>query len=94
MDEVVEPFVPEANLDLAVPDLLEGVMDLIRRPWTPRVVLDLLLRAQRHAARGETLEDELTCIRLRHLEDVEVGIELETHRAESRDRGDRGGRSG
>ena len=66
---------------------LEHVMDLLRRDAQhARQVTHLVLRVARQPSRREALHHELTRVRLRHLEHVEVGVELGAHGAERRDR--------
>ena len=49
-------------------------------------LLHLPARSERHAARRESLGDELARVRPRDLEDVELGVDLGGDRAERRDR--------
>ena len=86
--KLVEALVHEADLDLAVADLLEEVVQLvaassraIRASSTPSV-----LRPLEDAARRVALEHQVARVRLGDLEDVEVRVELDADRAERRDR--------
>src|SRR5919204_1031200 len=85
--QIVEPLVDEADLDLAVPNLLERVVDLVRELERDLAEADRLLpRAGGHAPRPEPLEHQAPRVRPRDLEDVEVRVQPDTHRAERRDR--------
>ena len=62
-------------------------MDLLRRgAQHAHQVTRLVLGVARQPPRGEALHHELTRVRLRHLEHVEVGVELRAHGAERGDR--------
>ena len=62
-------------------------MELLRRDAQhAREVTRLVLRVTRDPARREAMHHQLAGVRLRNLEDVEVGIELGADRAERRDR--------
>src|SRR5215213_2636604 len=66
----------EADLDLPVANLLQEVMHLVRDVVRDlRELPPLLARPRDHPLRREAPQHEPARVRLRHLEDVEVGIE-------------------
>src|SRR5439155_7321490 len=75
--EVVEPLVYEANLDLPVAERLEHVVNLVRRlahDLGERTRLPPCPRG--HAARRVALQHQVARIGSRHVEHVEVGVQL------------------
>ena len=87
VEQVVEPFVHEAHLDLAVAHLLEHVVDLVGELECDLAQPQrLLARARRDPARTKALHQQAARVRARDLEDIEVGIEADADRAQGRDR--------
>ena len=77
----------EADLDLAVTELLEGVVQLVRDFGShAREVPALAARACGYASRRVAADHQAAGVRLGDLEDVEVRRELDGHRAERGDR--------
>jgi hypothetical protein len=77
------PLVHEADLDLAVPDLLHEVVELVRRLGEHLRVAECLAprSAARHDAGANRSSIRSRGVRPRDLEDVEVRIELVRDRA-------------
>ena len=85
--EDVETLVAEPDLDLAVAQLLEDVGDLIRGLGEDASQgAGLLAGSCGHPPRGEALDEQPAGVGLRHLEDVEVGVELDPDGGEHGDR--------
>ena len=79
--ELVEPLVHEADLDLPVAHLLEHVVHLVRVVGEDRGELQRLAAgAREHALRRVAAEHQAPRVRPRHLEDVEVGVQLDADR--------------
>ena len=85
--QVVEALVHEPDLDLAVAELFEHVVHLVRQlSGHLRQLPALAPRAASDPPRREALEHQVARVRLRDLEHVEVRVELDADRAERRDR--------
>src|SRR4051812_23992453 len=85
--ELVQPLVDEADLDLAVAQLLHDVVKLVRKLLCDRgQAQELAPTLPGERARAQPLAHQRPRERRRHLEDVEVLVQLHTHRAQSRDR--------
>ena len=85
--EVVEAGVADLDLKPAVARLLHHVAQLVRQLAGNATELpDLVLRPERDPPRREALRNQPTRVRARDLEDVEVGMELDAHGPERRDR--------
>src|SRR5262249_22246352 len=87
VEQVVEPFVHEPDLDLSVAHLFERVVQLVRQ--LERYLTEsqaLFPRAHGHLPRPEAVEQQTARVRTRHLEHIEVRVEVDADRAERRDR--------
>ena len=82
-EELIEPLVHEADLDLAVSDLLHEVVELVRHLGDHlRMAERLAPGTPRDAMGAEPLEHQVAGVRPRYLEDIEVRIELGADRRE------------
>ena len=87
VQELVQALVDEADLDLAVAELLEHVVHLVRESRAmPASCRRLRAASAGHAPRRVAREHQRARVRPRDLEDVELRIQLDGQRPERRDR--------